>query len=433
MSATLSEYELHGLSEFEWEGEDEFESEFEYEDEFEGEDEFGDILGGIARGIGGLLGESEYEDELEYELEGEFEGEAESEAFFGKLAGLAKRAIASPALRKLAMRGAKAALGGLNMPPGAVGALGHVATLLTESEEEGEYEGEYELNPVRKVYPDAMLEHLGHAATEAETEGEAFAFLAPLVPLAAKAVMKLAPKAIGMLAKSTPKLVRGLTNVGKTLYRNPSTRPLMRVLPSVAKRTVNAIAKQVAHGRPVSATSAVRTLARQTARALGHPHQSVKAYQRSKALDRRFHAMAPKAVKREMVQLARDKRAAQPQMRVVRGPHGQPVRRPHYRRWIPGYGWRWIAGTAGRYVGGTPGRYVGGTPGRYVGGTPGRYVGGTAGRYVGGSPGRYVGGTAGRYLGGTPGRYVGSTPGRYVAGTSGRTGHHHHCHCSCGR
>ena len=40
-------------------------------------------------------------------------------------------------------------------------------------------------NPLRRVYPDAMMEHLGHAAAEAETEAEAEAFVGALVPLAA--------------------------------------------------------------------------------------------------------------------------------------------------------------------------------------------------------------------------------------------------------
>src|SRR5947209_1931777 len=87
--------------------------EYELEDEYEGEDF---DLGGVIQGISGLLGESEYEDEWEgeYEDEGEFE---------------------------------------------------------LEDEWEGEYEdeGESMANPLRRVYPDAMMEHLGHAAAEAET------------------------------------------------------------------------------------------------------------------------------------------------------------------------------------------------------------------------------------------------------------------------
>src|SRR5215831_20649335 len=105
------------------------ESEYELEDEYEGEDF---DLGGVIKGISGLVGEGEgeYEDEWEGEYEDEFE---------------------------------------------------------LEDEWEGEYEdeGEAMANPLRRVYPDAMMEHLGHAAAEAETEAEAEAFVGALVPLAA--------------------------------------------------------------------------------------------------------------------------------------------------------------------------------------------------------------------------------------------------------
>src|ERR1700730_643073 len=155
----------------------------EYEDELEGEYEGEDFdLGGI---VSGLLGESEFEDELEgeyegeYELEGEYEGEYELEG---------------------------------------------------EWEDEYEDEGEALANPYRRVYPDAMMEHLGAAAAEAETEAEAEAFIGALVPLAAGLVRAAAPH----VARATPNLVKGLSRVAKSLRRNPTTRPLVRTLPTIA-------------------------------------------------------------------------------------------------------------------------------------------------------------------------------------------------------
>src|SRR5689334_7755096 len=65
---------------------------------------------------------------------------------------------------------------------GWLGAIGNVVgSLLGEGEEEFEdesafessYEAEDELNPMRKIYPDAMMEHLGELAAEAESEDEA--------------------------------------------------------------------------------------------------------------------------------------------------------------------------------------------------------------------------------------------------------------------
>ncbi|MGZ4844427.1 MAG: hypothetical protein ACXVJ1_06930, partial [Candidatus Angelobacter sp.] len=76
--------------------------------------------------------EQELESLHELELEGEFEGEGELESELegeGEFAGV--------------------------------------------SELEMEGEGEFEVSPIRKIYADAMMEHLGHMAAEAETEQEA--------------------------------------------------------------------------------------------------------------------------------------------------------------------------------------------------------------------------------------------------------------------
>jgi hypothetical protein len=208
----------------------------EYEDELEGEYEGEDFdLGGIVQG---LLGESEYEGEYELEAEDELEGEWED-----------------------------------------------------EYELEGEWEDEYEdesermANPLRRVYPDAMMEHLGAAAAEAETEAEAEAFIGALVPLAASLARSAAPA----VARATPHLVRGLSRVTRTLRRNPSTRPLVRTLPLITARTTHSLARGAAHGRPITPRRALRTLAGHTNAVLSRPHTRNHAIRRSRALDHRYH------------------------------------------------------------------------------------------------------------------------------------------------
>jgi hypothetical protein len=204
----------------------EFEDELEGEEEYEGE-EFD--LGGV---ISGLLGESELEGEEEYEDELEYEDEYEDEW-------------------------------------------------------EGEFEDESEAlaNPLRRVYPDAMMEHLGHAAAEAETEAEAEAFVGALVPLAAGLVRKAAPH----VAKATPHLVRGLSKVTHSLRRKPSTRPLVQAIPTIAARTTRSLARQVAHGRPITPRRAIRTLAGQTAAVLRDPRTRHRVVRHARALDRNYH------------------------------------------------------------------------------------------------------------------------------------------------
>jgi hypothetical protein len=200
------------------------EFEEELEDEYEGE-EFD--LGGV---ISGLLGEGEFEDELEGEEEDEYE---------------------------------------------------------LEGEWEDEYEDESEgmANPLRRAYPDAMMEHLGHAAAEAETEAEAEAFIGALIPLAAGLARSAAPH----IARSTPQLVRGLSKVARTLRRNPTTRQLVRTLPTVASRTTRSLARQAAHGRPITPRRAIRTLAGQTAAVLRSPRTCDRVVRRARALDRKYH------------------------------------------------------------------------------------------------------------------------------------------------
>jgi hypothetical protein len=232
----------------------------------------------------------EFEWELEGEFEGEleYEGEAEAEAFFGRLAGLAARAIRSPALQRVARTAARGAVrAGLSaLGPGAASLGNLVGGLLREGEceAEGECEGEG-LNPIRRVYPDAMMEHLGHAAATARTEAEAEAFLGALVPIAARLIPRVAPAVM----RAAPALIRGVANVGRTLLRNPAVRPLVQAVPNIVRGTVRDIAGQVARGRPITGQAAVRTLARNTYRTLSDPRRAVQAYRRSRRVDRRYH------------------------------------------------------------------------------------------------------------------------------------------------
>ncbi len=200
----------------------------EFEDEYEGEDF---DLGGV---ISGLLGEGEGEDEYEDEWEGEYEDEFE-----------------------------------------------------LEDEWEGEFEdeGEAMANPLRRVYPDAMMEHLGHAAAEAETEAEAEAFVGALVPLAAGLVKAAAPH----VARATPHLVKGLSKVTHQLRGKPATRPLVRAVPTIAARTTRSLARQVAHGRHITPRRAIRTLAGQTAAVLRDPRTRHRVVRHARALDRNYH------------------------------------------------------------------------------------------------------------------------------------------------
>jgi hypothetical protein len=228
MASMLSEYEVEAMPELEDEGEGEYEDELE--GEFEQEGIFGNLASLAGQALGGLLGESEAEDELEMESEYEDEGEIEGEI---------------------------------------------------EGEEESE------LNPIRRAYPDALMEHLAHAAAEAESEAEAEAFLGALVPLAARA----APA----IMRAAPQLIRGVSRIGRMFRRRRRTRPLVRTLPTIIRRTIRTLNRPGVvrrQGGQVPPRLAVQTLARQTRQMLRSPRVVTRVYRRSRALDRRFHRAA---------------------------------------------------------------------------------------------------------------------------------------------
>jgi len=174
-----------------------------------------------------------------------------------------------------------------------------------EGEAEAEWEGEalHELNPVRKVYPDAMLEHLGHLAAEAESENEAAEGFLPLVPMVASRLLPTAARSLPRLMRAlprisravssvTPQLTRGVSGITRALFRNPNTRPLVRVVPSLARRTVATIASQAARGVPVNPRTAQGILVRQTRQVLRNPQQAALLLRRAGRIDRQFHRLA---------------------------------------------------------------------------------------------------------------------------------------------
>lgn len=168
---------------------------------------------------------------------------------------------------------------------------------MQEAESEAEFESEYEeeeegeeefANPQARWYPEALMEHLGHLAAEAESEAEAESFIAAAIPLAAQ----LLPKAIPLLTKAAPKLIKAAGKLTRTLRRNPRTRKLVRTVPRMLKRTVGRMAQQSARGRRVTPTTATRTFRREATQVIGNPAQCAHAWRSNRAADRKFHRVA---------------------------------------------------------------------------------------------------------------------------------------------
>jgi pyruvate/2-oxoglutarate dehydrogenase complex dihydrolipoamide acyltransferase (E2) component len=206
------------------------------------------------------------------------ESEAETEAFFESLAEYAIGGGRAPAgLGRVAAAAAGAARTA-GVPLAQMGISIDGGTVI-----EGEFESAI---AGQGMSPAALMEHYGHAAAEAESEAEAEAFIFPLLPLAAKF---LAPQIGRMVMRNAPQLIRGVTRAVRTLRRNPRTRPLVRVMPTVVRRTMADLGRQASSGRPVTPQAATATLARQTRAVLSDPRQCVGAYRKSRSLDRRYH------------------------------------------------------------------------------------------------------------------------------------------------
>jgi hypothetical protein len=257
--------------------------------------------------------EWEMEGGFAQELDREFDYAAQQEAdmFFSKII----KAVKSPAFRNIAKMAARAALkAGSVAFPVAAPVLGLVQSAIKEAEYAGgiasgvgsaegfyEYEDEsyYEIvqeiqsetNPAVRAYAEAMMEHLGIVASESESEDESLAFLAPLVPLAAKALpaaIKMAPNVLSATAKVAPMIMKGVQGIGKSLLNHPDTKKMVNSLPTIVKGTVTDIARHVAKNGTITGNQALRYLAGETAKNLSNPHKLAQNYQKAKAGSRKY-------------------------------------------------------------------------------------------------------------------------------------------------
>jgi hypothetical protein len=272
-----------------WPGvqESELESEFEQELEAEGEGFLGDV-------VGGLLGEGEMMAESEFEGEGESEGflgdvvggllgesELEGEQFFGnvfkKIAPFLKKVakVAAPMVGTAILGPAGGMLGKL-----AANALGEgefesefefESELESEFEleGEGESEGEAEAESEIATHPasehEALAEMMAEAASSASGEGEAEAMAGAAV------VTVLSPRDRRALSALLPDLLRGTAVLTRILRRHPRTRPLVKTVPVIIRRSVRHLKRRAAAGRPITRRAAARTTAREVRRILGSP------------------------------------------------------------------------------------------------------------------------------------------------------------------
>jgi hypothetical protein len=296
--------------------EHELESEFEHElheSELESPEHEG-IFGTIGNVLGGLLGEGEAESEfelggmgeLESELEGEFEGEGELELESGEqFFGFLKKA--APFLKRIARVAAPIVGTAIGGPFGA--ALGGVASKLLseqeleaegESEFEAEFEGElefeheseheiaHEIASHELTMHEALAEMMAEAASHEMHEGQAEAMVG------ASVMTVLSPRDRRALSHVLPHLICGAAVLTRILRRRRLTRPAVRAVPTIMRRTVRSLKRQAAAGRPISRRTAARTAARQVRRVLGSPRAVGTALTRNVRANRALRRPRPR-------------------------------------------------------------------------------------------------------------------------------------------
>lgn len=150
---------------------------------------------------------------------------------------------------------------------------------------QGEFEWELEAEIDRVRSRDAeLMEYLGRAATETESEAEAAAFIGALIPIADRIISSTKP----VLTRNSPALMRGLVAATQALRRHPDTRPLVRTIPTIVRRTAASMNQQLRQGMPVTQKTALQSLARQTQALLSSPQKSIQTLKRSQAAARHY-------------------------------------------------------------------------------------------------------------------------------------------------
>ena len=260
-----------------FEGEDEFEGEGEEEGEGEG------WLGAIGNIAGSLLGEGEDE----FEGEGSFEGEDEGEEFFGSIGKFLKKA--APILKRVAKVAAPIVGSALLGPAG--GALGNLAGKALgegefEAEDEYEMEGEAEMTHEIAAHPlthnEAVAEMMADAASREQHEGEAEAMMG------ASVVTVISPSDRRALRGILPNLVRATAILTRILRRRRVTRPAVRVVPTVMRRTIKDLKRQAAKGIPITRKGAARAAAKQVRKVLGSHRACAAAMKRNIKVSRAY-------------------------------------------------------------------------------------------------------------------------------------------------
>ncbi|HEV7427097.1 MAG TPA: hypothetical protein VGQ46_12075 [Thermoanaerobaculia bacterium] len=120
-----------------------------------------------------------------------------------------------------------------------------------------------------------MGEYMASIAANAQTDTEAEA------QIGASVIISLSPADRDALRALLPSLTRGAAVLTRLLRHNRRTRPVVRVVPTIVKRTAVALRKRADAGQQVTKKTAAKVMAAQTKRVIGSPSVCARAMQRN--------------------------------------------------------------------------------------------------------------------------------------------------------
>jgi len=102
----------------------------------------------------------------------------------------------------------------------------------------------------------------------------------------AASVTVISPKDRRALRRILPYMVRGTAILTRILRRRRLTKPFVRTVPTIMRRTVKDLKRRAAAGKPVTRKTAARAVARQVRKVLGSPKACKAAMRRSMKVSR---------------------------------------------------------------------------------------------------------------------------------------------------
>jgi len=142
----------------------------------------------------------------------------------------------------------------------------------------------HEIAQHETTHHEALAEMMAEMAAHEQHEGQAEAMIGGAV------VTVLSPRDRRALRRLLPHLVRGAAVLTRILRRRRSTRPAVRAVPTIMRRTVASLKRQAASGRPVTRQAAGRAAAVEVRRVLSSPAACAAAIQQNVRSARRSRA-----------------------------------------------------------------------------------------------------------------------------------------------